>query len=94
MTYALIGLAGVLAVANALTIRWSLTTLENAQAFSAQERDALTALHAQQLSEFANRIQVPERAANLSVSEQAPDPEPYVAPDYEYEREALNAERP
>lgn len=81
-----------LAFAALVAVAWrGYATLEGAISLAAQERDALSALHAGQLAELCNRIQLPERAAHVSISNSA-EPTPEVPPpDIEFEREALSA---
>lgn len=65
--------------------------LVEAQALAAQERDALSAYHASQVAELCNRIQQPERASHISISESAPPQEPRLDPDLEEELSILGA---
>lgn len=85
MLYGLLAVSLTLAAALVLTVRWALSAVENTVLLAVQERDALNALHAEQLSEFANRIQIPDRAAHMSISTLAPDSEPFVNPEIEEE---------
>lgn len=89
MFYGLLVVVGALALANVFTIRWAFAAIGNTIVLAAQERDALTAAHIAQLSEFANRIQVPERAAHNSVSVLAPESEPTIHPEIEEELELI-----
>lgn len=93
MLTGLLILCGVLVLVTAVTVRWAFTTVENTNLLAAQERDALTAAHIAQLSEFANRIQQPYRASHVSISESAPPSEPTVHPDLEAEEVILEQTR-
>lgn len=66
---------------------WKLANvIDNGQHLAAQERDAINALHAAQLSELCNRIQEPERAARVSIHSGAEPAPEFVHPDIEFER--------
>lgn len=89
MIYALLAVIATLAVTQVLVIRWALASCENVSIIASQERDNLSTFHAQQLSEFANRIQAPDRAAHISISEMAPPTEFPVNPEIEEELELI-----
>lgn len=89
MIYVLAGVSIVLAAAQVLTVRWALAAIENTTILAAQERDALHAAHIRQLSEFANRIQIPDRAAHISISDMAPPTEFPINPEIEEELELI-----
>jgi hypothetical protein len=91
--YGLLAVAGVLAITNVLTIRWAFAQIGETQVIAAHERDALAAAHIAQLSEFANRIQQPYRASHVSISEQAPESDPFVNPEIEEELELIGEPR-
>lgn len=61
------------------------------QHLAAQERDALSAYHASQVAELCNRIQQPERASHISISDTAPPQEPRIDPDLEEELSILGS---
>lgn len=89
MLYGLLAVSLGLAGGLVLTVRWAFASIENTIVLAAQERDALSALHAAQLSEFANRIVLPDRAAHNSISDLAGDSEPAVNPEIEEELELI-----
>lgn len=93
MLYGLLAISLGLAAALVLTVRWAFGAIADNQLLAAQERDALTAAHIAQLSEFANRIQIPDRAAHNSISWLAPESEPSVHPDLEEEHELIGEAR-
>lgn len=93
MFYGLLGLCFGLTGALALTVRWAFGQIENTQILAANERDALHAAHIAQLSEFANRIQIPERQAHISASTLAPPSEPSLNPELEEELELIGKTR-
>lgn len=64
-------------------------TVEHLTMVAAQERRETADAHEAQVAELCNRIQVPERAANVSVSNSSPPQEPYVDPDLEEEMRIL-----
>lgn len=70
------------AILGLVFVSWrGFNALVEAQALAAQERDALSAYHASQIAELCNRIQQPERASHVSISESAPPQEPRIDPD-------------
>lgn len=93
MFYALVGIIVLLILAVAVIARSAFNTVTQINLLSAQEREVLTAIHTDQLSEFANRIQQPDRAAHMSISDLAPMGSPTIHPDIEEEADLIGEAR-
>lgn len=80
----------ITAILGLILVSWrGYGALVDSQTIAAQERDALSAYHASQTAELCNRIQQPERASHISISESAPPQEPRIDPDLEEELSIL-----
>ena len=88
MVYLVAGLVVALLVQN-----WRFNnTIEQLSMIAAQERRETSDAHEAQIEHLCNRIQIPERTAQVSISNASPPQEPYVDPDYAEELSILGAE--
>lgn len=70
------------AIAIAAIFAWALVRVFY---LASVERENLASDHAQQVEHLCNRIQLPDRTAHTSISNAAPDRDPAVSPEIEFE---------